>query len=103
MNKMKKQSKKNNIKNLVNNIVILFIIFSVFGIFTSFNMGKRQVETKELVIESEDTIWNIASNVCSKSDNENLNVQNVVIEIKEINNLTNSQIYEGQVLNIPVY
>lgn len=103
MNKMKKQSKKNNIKKLVNNIVILFIIFSVFGIFTSFNMGKRQVETKELVIESEDTIWNIASNVCSKSDNENLNVQNVVIEIKEMNNLTNSQIYEGQILNIPVY
>ena len=103
MNKLKKQSKKNNIEKIFKNVLILFVIFSIFGIFTSFNLGKKQIETKELVIENEDTIWNIASNVCNKSDNENLNVQNIVIEIKEINNLTTSQIYEGQVLNIPVY
>lgn len=105
MKKIQKKIKKYNVnfRRVLINILILFTMFSLFSIFTSFDMGKRQINTSELVIQGEDTIWNIANNICRKNKEENLNVQNVIIEIKEINNLTTSQIYEGQVLNIPIY
>ena len=38
-----------------------------------------------------------------KRQQEYLNVQNVIIEIKNINNLESSEIYLGQELNVPIY
>jgi hypothetical protein len=105
MKKINKQNKKYKVdfKKIRRNILFLFIIFSVFSILNSFDMGKKQVSTKQLLIQSEDTIWNIADNICTDNNDKNLNLQNVIIEIKDINNLSNSEIYEGQTLNIPVY
>ena len=54
-----------------------------------------------MTVQKEDTIWSIANNICK--NNEKLNIQNVIIEIKQINDLSNSDIYIGQILNIPVY
>ncbi|MEG0872829.1 MAG: hypothetical protein RSE00_03670 [Clostridia bacterium] len=92
-----------NFKKITNNIFILFVALSIFGICTSFNIGKKQSNVYEIQVQGSDTIWNIADGICYKNKEKNLNIQNIVIEIKELNSLTSSQIYEGQVLSVPIY
>lgn len=92
---------KKLIKRLIFNTVLLFIVLSICGIFLNYNLANKEIKTSEIVISKEDTIWSLAKGICNKRND--LNIQNVIIEIKEINNLKTSDIYEGQVLNIPVY
>lgn len=100
MKNRKNRRKQKSNKVVVNILFILGLLF-IYTLFTNFNLADKQITTNEVVVQSDDTIWNLAKNACK--DNENLNVQNVVIEIKKINNLESSNIYVGQVLNIPVY
>ena len=92
---------KRNNKRRVKMVIFIFGVLMVYTFFTSFQVGKKQIETYELEVNSNDTIWNIANTICK--NNDNLNVQNVVLEIKDINNLSTSDIYVGQTLNIPIY
>ena len=62
----------------------------------------REIHTYDYTVSSNDTLWNISKDVCNKS-NENLDIQNVVHDIKYRNKLSNSDIYVGQVLEIPIY
>lgn len=82
-------------------ILFIFILLVTFGFFTSFGFSKKQLNTYELRVNSNDTIWSIAKDVCK--NNSSLNIQNVVLEIKDINNLNSSDIYVGQTLCIPIY
>lgn len=88
-------------KKFLKSFIFLFIILAMVGFFTSFQFGKQQVYTYEMEVTQNDTIWNIAKDVCK--NNSDLNIQNVVLEIKSINKLNTSDIYVGQVLNIPIY
>lgn len=99
MKKVRKVTKGNN--NIVFNVSILFIIFIFFGIITNFCFANGSLQTQTFLVNSNDTIWEIAKDICK--DNDKLNIQNVVIQIKEINNLKTSDIYVGQILNIPIY
>ena len=69
-----------------------------------FALVSSKLGTKGLNINTKknDTLWNISKDVCNKS-NENLDIQNVVRDIKYRNKLSDSDIYVGQVLEIPVY
>lgn len=100
-----KKSYGKNVKRksnrLLSNIIFIFILLCIYGIGTNFDFGKKSALTSEFVVSQNDTIWNIANDICKK--NKDLNIQNIIIEIKEINNLRDSDIYVGQVLNIPVY
>ena len=98
---MKKCNKDNKGRILIKNIVFILILLSIFGFFTNIEFGKKQIKTQAMTVQKEDTIWSIANNICK--NNEKLNIQNVIIEIKQINDLSNSDIYIGQILNIPVY
>lgn len=101
---MKKRScKVRNSKGkiLIKNIALLFILFCAFGIMTNVEFGKKATKTDEIIVKSNDTIWNIASDICQEK--QDLNVQNVILEIRQINQLTSSNIYAGQVLSIPIY
>ena len=84
-----------------NLVLFIFALILIFSFCTSFNLGKKQVCTYELEVKSNDTIWNIANNICK--NNNNLNIQNVIIEIKDLNELSSSDIYVGQTLNVPIY
>lgn len=98
---MKKVNKIYKRKNIVLNILMLLLVLWICNIFINFNLAKNDVKTSEIVIESDDTIWSLAKQVCNNRND--LNIQNVIIEIKEINNLTSSDIYAGQVINLPIY
>ena len=91
-----------NYKRVCTNIIVLAVIFMVFNAFTNITFGSRNIETKTIRVERNDTLWSIASDIC-KASTEELNIQNVIIQIKHINNLTESTIYCGQELNVPIY
>jgi hypothetical protein len=48
-------------------------------------------------VQKGDTLWNIAGDYCKNGD-----IRRFIYEIKKINNLSDSQIYEGDDLKIPV-
>lgn len=100
MKKIKYKKRKKYNKIVVNVLFILSVLFIV-TLFTNFNLANKQIKTNKIVVQTDDTIWNLAKRACK--NNKDLNIQNVVIQIKEINNLSSSDIYVGQVLNIPIY
>jgi len=91
-----------NIKRVYMNVMILATIFVLFNAIGNFTFGSKNIETKTIMVESRDTLWSIAEDIC-KASTEDLNVQNVIIEIKNINKLNSSEIFAGQELNVPVY
>lgn len=99
MNKKVKNIKKEN--NILFNILIILILLMIFGMVTNFNFAKRSYNTYSIVINANDTIWDIARDICNKD--AKLNIQNVIIDIQEINNLSDTNIYVGQTLNVPIY
>ncbi len=90
-------------KKFLFNIIILFLIFLGIGFLTTKSFGKREIHTYEYVVSSSDTLWNISKVVCKNSKDESLDIQSVVNDIKYRNNLSKSDIYVGQVLQIPIY
>ncbi len=100
---MKKTNKKIQKKIRLNNIIAILFIFGIFGVFTQFVDGKQEVATTEYQVQESDTLWNIAGKICNDNTTQNLNRQNLIIEIKNINNLTESDIYSGQVIKLPIY
>ena len=93
---------KLSLKRVCTNIMIIAIIFVLFNAIGSFTFGSKNIETKTIRVERKDTLWSIASEICIASTSD-LNVQNIIIEIKNINNLDSSEIFVGQELNIPIY
>ena len=91
-----------NIKRIMSNICILLMFIIVMNFISNFTFGNRHINTRAITVESNDTLWKIAEDICKESTEE-LNVQNIVIEIKNINNLKSSNIYLGQTLEIPIY
>lgn len=83
------------------NILMLAICLIIISFISQKCIAEKQIEVKEITISEYNTLWNIASEICE--DNDNLNVQKVIIEIKKINNLDSSNIYVGQQLFIPIY
>lgn len=98
---MKKNKRvKLNLQKVITNISLVFMFIIVIVLSTSTVSAKKEVVTKSITVENSDTLWSIASNV---SDDTNLNIQKVIYDIKEVNGLKSSDIFEGQTLEIPVY
>ncbi|MDD2628180.1 MAG: LysM peptidoglycan-binding domain-containing protein [Clostridia bacterium] len=93
--------RKRKATKMFQNILLLVMIFITISIFFNVNLGKDQLTTKTMMVSSGTTLWNIANNVCDK--NEDLNIQNVILHIKKLNNLQDSMIYEGQELLVYNY
>lgn len=87
------------IKNMPRFIFSLTILFAVVSFVTSMFVTKvfsREPDQYENVIVCKgETLWSIASNL-------NGNINENVYTIKKINNLSNSSIYVGQELLIPI-
>lgn len=95
---MKKNNKR--IKTMRNNIIILFIaIFMLHLLFTNI-FANKDLDTKEYVVMRGETLWSIAEGLYSE---ENSDIQKIVYDIKDVNNMTESIVYEGQTISIPVY
>lgn len=95
---MKIKNKKKFIISI--SILIFIVIFTILLSSRTFSHG--EYETKTIYISYGDTLWTIA---CTEQENnkyyENKNIREIINDIKYINNLDNSYIYEGQKIIIP--
>jgi hypothetical protein len=90
-----------NAKRMFLNILFVLSMFVLFNIFTSNIFGKKEIKTVDITVKSGDTLWGISSNICK--EDSSLNIQEVIYDIKEINNLTSSEIIEGKIIQVPIY
>lgn len=72
--------------------------------FTNISFSKTELETKIISISSGDTLWEIAENEqINNKYYEGKKVQEIIYDIKNTNNLSDSYLYEGQKLEILSY
>lgn len=83
---------------------ILALIICLIIIFSKTTYSKVEIEYKENYIYKGDTLWAIAKNEIENNKYfENKDIREVVNELKTINNLSTSSLYEGDKLKIPQY
>ncbi len=93
-----------NRKKFILSVSILALIMIFTILLTKYSFSHVENKTKIIYISSGDTLWDIA--VLEQNSNEyykNKKVRQIVEDIKYKNNLSNSYIYEGQKIEIPVY
>ncbi len=91
---------KINVKRIILNILFALFIIMLFRVITVFELGKEDVKTYNIIIQDKDTLWNIASKVAKDND---IDIQKVIYDIKDVNNMSSSNIFDGQTLLIPIY
>lgn len=84
-------------------IIILLAIFALSIVFAKSSLSHREKEYITISVINGDTLWNIAENL--QNNNEyysNKDIRYIISDIKNINNLTTSNLYIGQELIIPI-
>lgn len=93
-----------NKTKFIRTVSILSILIMGLVIFSSKTYSKADVAYKEEYIYSGDTLWSIAEDeVIDNKYFENKDIRDVVSELKVVNNLSSSDLYEGNKIRIPVY
>ncbi|HHT93214.1 MAG TPA: LysM peptidoglycan-binding domain-containing protein [Clostridiaceae bacterium] len=80
-------------------VTFVFIVTSLMLIVTVYAKNikpKPQITYKTVVVEQGDTLWDLAKEYYPDTE-----VRRAVNELKKINNLKDSIIYEGQSLKVP--
>lgn len=92
--------KKSKIKNILILVLVVIIVNMVFSISKSYS--KVDVSYKSEYASLGDTLWSIAERE-SKNNKyyENKDIRFIVYDLKQINNLSNSNLKEGQKIKIP--
>lgn len=78
--------------------VLIFAFFFSCGFMIYEQVGSNAAGTATIVVRAEDTLWDIAKELRSDSEQD---LRNVVQEIQELNGLDNPTIYPGQELIVP--
>lgn len=82
-------------------IIVLTIILTLSITNTAFSTADLKYKT--ITISSGDTLWNIAEEVKENSLNySNKEIREIVYDLKQINNLKQSNLQVGQNLQIPM-
>lgn len=87
------------VKELSKNILLILIFILLFKLVLTYQLAKTEYKTYDYTVQSQDTLWTIAS----KISDEETNIRNTIIDIKEINQMEDAQIYEGQTIKLPIY
>ena len=94
-----------NVKRFVSSFfIVLGLITLIFVFFSNKSYSKSNKGYKSELVVSGDTIWEIAKN--EKLSNEyykNKDIRFIAYDIQKINNITNTNILEGQELLIPIF
>ena len=89
----------------IRSMTILLCILGIIICITNHKTYSKS-ETKyktEYVVKSE-TLWEIAEKEIQKNAYfQNKDIQNVILELKEINHMETSNLFEGMEIKIPVY
>lgn len=93
-------NKKKFIRSM--SITISSVIFMIL-MLANISFSHTEVSYKEIITSSGDTLWSIAKYEKNNNDYfENMDIRDIVDEIKYLNHLTNSNLSVGDKLNIPI-
>ena len=82
--------------------VVVFLIILGIILLSNQTLSHGEVKTKTISISNGETLWTIAKKEIENNNfYENKSIREVIYNIKKVNNLENSYIYEGQELIIP--
>lgn len=97
--KKRKRKLKKSVKIVLSILVISLVVWLLIR---STTLSYKPIEYKEIYVSDGDTLWEIAKN--EKTYNEyykNKDIREIIFDIKKINNLENSDIYEHQKILLP--
>lgn len=77
-------------------ICIVSTLLLAITVFATNHKPKTQVSYKTVVIEEGDTLWEYAKKYYPDRE-----IRSAIYELKKINNLKDSTIYEGQTIKVP--
>ena len=90
-------------KFIKTNLILLIIVGAIIG-FTTNTYSKVETKYKEEYVYSGDTLWSIAQNELENNKYfEGKDIRYVIEELKKVNNLSNSNLTEGDKIRIPNY
>lgn len=93
-----------NKTKFVRTISILIGIICVIIVFSNNTYSNDKITYKEDYIYAGDTLWSISNQEIKNNKYfENKDIREVVNELKIINNLSNSNLSEGDKIKIPIY
>lgn len=84
--------------------LIIIILICVLIVFSKNTYSNGEISYKEEYIYNGDTLWNIAKK--ERENNkyfENKDIRDVIAELKNVNNFSNSELVEGNKIKIPIY
>ena len=93
---MKKRYVLKNKRKFYSIIIVLSIMLTTV-FFATNAYGYEGTSYDTITVHKGDTLWDLAGEYCKKGD-----IRRFIYEIKKANNLTESNIYEGDELKIPV-
>ena len=90
-------------KFIKTNLILIIIVGAIIG-FTTNTYSKVETKYKEEYVYSGDTLWSIAQNELENNKYfEGKDIRHVIEELKKVNNLSNSNLTEGDKIKIPNY
>ena len=93
-----------NKRKFIRSISILMIVISSLIIFSKNTYSKGEITCKENFIYSGDTLWSISKKEIENNKYfEDKDIRDVVSELKEINNFSESNLKVGEKIRIPTY
>ena len=90
-------------KFIKTNLILVIIVGAIIG-FTTNTYSKVETKYKEEYVYSGDTLLSIAQNELENNKYfEGKDIRYVIEELKKVNNLSNSNLTEGDKIKIPNY
>lgn len=92
-----------NTKKFIRSLIIIILsCFILSFILTKSSFSYTKVEYKTLYVKDGDTLWNIANSLQNTDYYRGKDVRFIISDIKEINDLNNSNISINQELKVPI-
>lgn len=90
-------------KFIKTNLILIIIVGAIIGFATN-TYSKVETNYKEEYVYSGDTLWSIAQNELENNKYfEGKDIRYVIEELKKVNNLSNSNLIEGDKIRILNY
>mgnify|MGYP006288932397 FL=1 len=97
--KLKREEKKKSKSTVfIAMAVILLTLIILISVISYSALTKKEIYYKDIQIKDGQTLWEIAESEFGKD----IDIRKYVYQIKQINNLKNSNIQPGQVIKIPI-
>lgn len=94
---MNRRYRLKNRKRFYTFIMIMTILVTIIVLTSAVNGADSHIGYETVTVEKGDTLWDLAERYSNGMD-----IRKYIVKIKELNDMTDSDIYEGDTLKMPV-